>query len=89
MRGDYRPDDGLGNVDERRAALDLMQSQPRRHFILEPTALVELHLLKALDAAKATLGRLGVVQATLEELRGLIAELDLHPPLWASWDRSH
>jgi len=66
-----------GSPEERQVALDLLQSKPMRRYVLEPIAWAELHSLKALDAVEATLGRLGVVQATLEEVRGLISDLAL------------
>ena len=67
----------LGNVSERDRALELVR-QPQPRFLLEPIALIELHLLEGLNAAKAC-GQLCLVQSTLEELRDQIQDLDLHP----------
>lgn len=66
-----------GNPQEREAALRIIDSKQHR-FILEPIALFQLHVLDALKAAEATLGRLAIVQTTRDELRAQLAELDLH-----------
>jgi hypothetical protein len=65
-----------GNQEERESAVELIKSKQHR-FVLEPIALLELHLLLALGAVEVVCGRLSVVEATLEELRRQIAELDL------------
>jgi tetratricopeptide (TPR) repeat protein len=67
----------MGTAEERVAVENLTKLEPRR-FLLEPIALLELHQLKALQAAEAVCGRFGLVEATLEELRGQLTELDLH-----------
>lgn len=67
----------LGNAEERTKAIDLLK-QSQQRFLLEPIALLELDALQALDMLRS-LGRLCVVESTLDELREQIAELDRHP----------
>jgi tetratricopeptide (TPR) repeat protein len=66
----------LGTKEERQTAADLIRGG--RRFLIDPVALMELHLLTALGAAEATIGRLAIVQTTLDELNQMCADLDLH-----------
>lgn len=67
-----------GSAAERSDAFALLQKDGQR-YILDPIALAQLHAMDAVEAVEAVCGRLAITQATIEELRGLLRELELHP----------
>lgn len=66
-----------GNMEERIAAFNLVSDRKQR-VILEPIALFELDRLNSLTVVESVCGRLALTQSTLDEIRGLLRDLDLH-----------
>ena len=66
----------FGTKEERDAAIELIRAG--RRFIVDPVALMELHLLTALNVVDATIGHLAVAQSTIDELKQMCADLSLH-----------
>lgn len=66
-----------GTHQERESAFDKIRSGDRR-YILDPISLIQLQELGALGIVERVCGRLAVVQSTLDELRSMVSELDLH-----------
>jgi tetratricopeptide (TPR) repeat protein len=67
----------VGTQQEREAAFAIL-AKPGRRYLIEPVSILIMHLLGVADTIVRVLGRLSVVQATLEEIRSQIAHHRLH-----------
>jgi len=67
-----------GRAEEGAAWEALMKTPTPPRVLIEPLALWQLHQLKILPVIAATFGKIALVEATLDELRDQLVELELY-----------